>query len=88
MDYVICIYEESHGLIGIAADYLAAIDFLIKEQWLDNDTEITDEEIPVGEKFGEKWVEAIESLEPKKFNDIFFERFYLEEEKIYHKYQE
>jgi len=87
MDCVICIYEENYGLIGVAADYLAAVDFLIKYQWLDN-TEITENGISVGEEFGEKWVEAIENLGPKKFNDIFFEKFYLEEEKIYYKYQE
>lgn len=87
MNYVICINEDCHGFIGIAADYLAAIDFLIKENWLD-DYEITDEGILVGEKFGEKWVEAIENLGLQKFNDVFLDRFYLEKRKIHYKYHE
>jgi len=87
MDFVICINEECHGLIGIAANYLAAIDFLIKKQWLD-DNEITDEGILVGEKFGEKWIEAIENLGLPKFNEVFLDRFYLERREVHHKYHE
>lgn len=87
MNYVICINEECHGFIGIAASYISAIDFLIKNNWLD-DNEITDEGILVGEKFGEKWVEAIENLELEKFNDVFMNTFYLERKKVYSKYSE
>ena len=35
MKTVICIHEDNHGLIGIAKDYKSAIDFLIREEWLD-----------------------------------------------------
>ena len=43
MKTVICIHEDNHGLIGIAKDYKSAIDFLIREEWLDcnSDNDIT-----------------------------------------------
>lgn len=85
MNYVICIYEENNGLIGVAANYLAAVDFLIKKYWLD-ENEVTDEGIFVCEKFGEKWIEAIENLTLQEFNEVFFSRFYLEKEEVHYKY--
>mgnify|MGYP006334096651 CR=1 FL=1 len=35
MQTVITIKECYHGLIGIAKDYLSAIDFLVNKNWLD-----------------------------------------------------
>lgn len=87
MNYVICIYEDNHGLIGIAANYLAAIDFLIKKNWL-NDNTVTGEGLFVCEEFGEKWVEAIENLGLQKFNDVFLNTFLLEKNEVHHKYNE
>jgi len=80
---VICIYEDNHGLIGIAKDYTSAIKYLIDgTDWLDED-EITDEGLSVGEKFGENWKESIYNLGIKEFNDIFLDRFLLKETAVY-----
>lgn len=37
MSKVYCIYEDNHGMIGVAKDFVSAIDGLIKENWLDGD---------------------------------------------------
>lgn len=80
---VICIYEDNHGLIGVAKDYTSAIEYLIEEtDWLD-ENEITDEGLSVREKFGENWTEPIYNLEMCEFNDLFFGRFSLEEREVY-----
>ena len=69
MKTVICIHEDNHGLIGIAKDYKSAIDFLIREEWLDcnNDNDII---------IIRKW----DNID--KFNDEFEGRFYLEVMKV------
>ena len=80
---VICVYEDNHGLIGIAKDYTSAIKYLIEEtHWLD-ENEMTDEGLFVGEKFGENWAELIYNLKIQEFNDIFLDRFLLREVEVY-----
>jgi hypothetical protein len=74
MEKVYCIYEDNHGMIGIAKDYSSAIDGLVKEKWLDNDTEILDDNnnpSTVKEIFGEEWVDLIKHWDKDIFNISF-----------------
>lgn len=75
MKKVYCVYEDNHGMIGVAKDYLSAIDGLIKEGWLDGNTELPDDNdcaSTVKEIFGEEWAGLIEQWGVTHFN-IFFE---------------
>ena len=69
MKTVICIHEDNHGLIGVAKDYKSAIDFLIREEWLDCNS---DNDI----------ILICKSDNIDKFNDEFEGRFYLEVMKV------
>lgn len=69
---VYLIDEENHGSIGVAATREAAIDWLIKTDWI---TEVSDfwndkekDYVTVKELFGEHWKEEL-----LKQNDLFFE---------------
>lgn len=75
MKKVYCVYEDNHGMIGLATDYQSAIDGLIKEKWLDENTELLDDnDFPstIKEVFGKEWVSLIKQLDIITFN-IFFE---------------
>ena len=70
MKTVICIHEENHGLIGVAKDYKSAIDFLIREEWLDCYLRLIDE--------SENDITIIRQWDNvDKFNDEFDEMLYL-----------
>ena len=77
----IVIYEDNHGFIGLAADYPWAIDFLIKEDWLDGNTEVF-RGVLLKEIFP-KWYEEIKSWDIEKFNKFFECLFYLEPMEVY-----
>lgn len=40
MQKVITVSEENHGFLCVAKDYQSAVDFLIKDCWIDEATEI------------------------------------------------
>ena len=76
---VIVIYEDNHGMIGIAKDYESAINFLLQNHWLDSEFEIMDENY--------KWVALkdlnvsignIRQMDIDKFNKFFDGCFYLD----------
>lgn len=76
---VIVIYEDNHGMIGIAKDYESAINFLLQNHWLDSEFEIMDENY--------KWVALkdlnvsigdIRQMDIDKFNEFFDGCFYLD----------
>lgn len=79
----IAIYGDNHGSIGLATNYLWAIDFLIKEQWLDGDTEIYYDHLLLLKEIFPNWQEEIKSWDIKKFNNFFQCYFYLEPMEIY-----
>lgn len=90
MNTCIVINEECHGFIGVAKDYQSAIDFLIADDWLTENTEfVVDTTLPirewksapVKELFGENWVEALKNLDDP--DDFFDGSFYFSQETIY-----
>ena len=76
MKKVYCVYKNNHGMIGLATDYPSAIDGLIKENWLTENTELLDDNgFPstfVKEILGKEWVNLIKQWNVTAFN-IFFE---------------
>ena len=75
MKTVICIHEDNHGLIGVAKDYKSAIDFLIRDEWLDCNLKLIDE--------NENDITIIRQWDNvDKFNDEYEGIFYLEIMKV------
>lgn len=80
MSKVYCVYEDNHGMIGVAKDFASVIDGLIKENWLDGDTIMLDDNdnpSTVKEVFGEKWIDLIEYWDKDTFNINFEGIFYI-----------
>lgn len=83
---VINIDEECHGHIGIAADYQAAISFLVNKNWLASFTEvyaIDDKWRSLKDMFGDEWEKTIRSWTLNQFNEVFDGCFYLRDEPLY-----
>lgn len=78
MKRMYCVYEDNHGMIGVAKDYSSAIDGLIEEDWLDGNTELVDEDgnfFTVEGKIGKEWLDKIKKWDITTFN-IFFEGYF------------
>lgn len=87
---VIIINEECHGFIGVADSVIHAIDFLINEDWLNENTNIyrcVGNGKWIGkslkEKFGANWKQIIKQFCLEDFNDVFEGGFLLWEEVVY-----
>lgn len=87
MNDAIIIYEFCHGDVGIAADYKSAIYYLFKERWIDNYTDIYDNDsdkfLPISEVLGENWRATLLNANENWFNDIFTEQFRIRHVEIY-----
>ena len=83
----IVISEDNHGFIGLAANYSCAIDFLVKEDWLNGVCDFWDEEnskwVSVQNHFSDNWQTIFEGLSLKEFNRLWEGCFRLEEIEIY-----
>ena len=80
MKKVYVVYEDNHGMIGIANDYLSVIKGLIEEKWLDGNTAMLDDNdnsSTVKEVFGEDWVDLIKHWDKDIFNTNFDGIFYI-----------
>lgn len=80
---VYVIEEESHGNIGIADSLQSAIKWLIKMDWISDDTEIYTD--PCWNDIAttiENWRETIINYTLKQFNEIFDCCFYIKEEEV------
>ena len=81
MKKVMVINEESHGVIGVAQDFKAALLFLIKEHWIDKNTYIYFDDtkgrwITAYEAFGEEWQSKIFTIEEDVLCNAFDGMFY------------
>ena len=86
MKKVYCVYEDNHGMIGLATDYISAIDGLINENWLHEKIEMVDENdnlFLLKEKLGKKWLEKIKSWNVEKFNIFFDGIFWINQMEIW-----
>lgn len=86
MQTVVLIAEDNHGLIGVAETYADAIDFLIKQDWLNENFELYEGDgnyKTIKEDLGETWAMQILYWEVEYFNDYFEGCLYLNIEEIY-----
>ena len=89
MQTVVLIEEDNHGQIGVAKDYPSAIDFLVNQNWLDDNYEVwVDNEISltftIAEHLGEDWQILIrDEWNTEEFNNFFEGSFYLTIEDVY-----
>lgn len=79
---VIIIDEDNHGDIGIALNYYHAVSWLINEGWLQDSTEIWDDDKfdfqTLKEKFGEDWADTMTcEWDIDNFNEFFDGSFLL-----------
>lgn len=83
MDIVI-IYEENHGTIGVAESLASAIDYLIRDKWVTEKTEIYIDDYGNLETLKEQNIslDKVRTFDLKTFNKIFEGNFYLEVDKL------
>lgn len=88
---VIFINEESGGILSVTDTVTHAIDYLINNDWLSENTELlifiqeTGEwkEITVKEKLGENWEAILRNASIDEFNNYIEGVFFLSEERVY-----
>lgn len=84
--YVILIYEDSHGLIGVSHDYPSAIKFLIDEGWLRAERwySILGDLTRLSDFCGVYWESYLKyHLNIEVFNNMFQDHFRLELRNVY-----
>jgi hypothetical protein len=84
----VVIYEDNHGMVGLAVDYESAIDFLLLNKWLTPTMELLLEDnslSTIEEDLGENWLQLIRLWPMKEFNNYFDGLLYLDVERIYDK---
>lgn len=83
---VTVIYEEDHGLLAIAKDYVAAIKWLVESGWMTQHSEIYDYNTLKFYKFkdwfGDGWLGRILGMTLAQFNELET-NFCLKEEEVY-----
>ena len=88
---VILIKDEFGGILSITDTVAHAVDYLINDEWLSEDTELiivnqdTGEwkEITIKERLGENWEAILRNASIDEFNDYVKEVFFLSEERVY-----
>lgn len=81
---VIVINEDNHGVIGVAKDVNSVVSFLIKENWLDENTYICHDNgsgwvwEPIKEVYSKDWEHFLRFLTVEQFNEVLVCCFYLE----------
>jgi hypothetical protein len=88
MKTAVVIYEDNHGMVGLAVDYESAIDFLVLNEWLSPTMELLLEDnslSTIEEDLGENWLQLIRLWTMKEFNNYFDGLLYLDVERIYDK---
>ena len=84
---VILVNEDNHGLLTVAKDYKAALDYLLDNHWIHDDTAIWDERVNwwVELKYaqGEDWFDDMCRWSINEFNDYWDGSFYLDEIEVY-----
>ena len=88
---VILIKDEIGGILSISDTVAHAVDYLINNDWLSENTELlifiqeTGEwkEITVKEKLGENWKAILRNASIDEFNNYIEEVFFLSEERVY-----
>lgn len=82
---VIVIYEDNHGMIGLAETYEDAIKFLINCKWLTENFEIEEDGdiFTIKELLGNNWELTLLLFDINRFNEYFDGSFYLGKMDVY-----
>ena len=84
---VILVNEDNHGLLTVAKDYKSAIKFLIGDRWIEESTEIWNEDDTysrLDELLGEDAFDIItEKWNINSFNTFWNGSFFLNEVEVY-----
>ena len=86
MKTVMVIYEDNHGVVGIATNYLSAIKFLIEREWIHNKVELIQDDYTIAtieQNLGKAWQSTIKEWNRKEFNDYFDGLFYIGERELF-----
>ena len=87
MQRVIVVNEENHGFLCVAKDFQSAVDYLIKNYWIGEGTEVYNDAerkwVRLDELLGENWEKEIRNLSRESFEELFEDDFYLEDREIY-----
>ena len=84
---VILVNEDNHGLLTVAKDYKSAVKFLIDDKWIEESTEIWNEDDTYSrfdELLGENAFDIItEKWNINSFNTFWNGSFFLNEVEVY-----
>lgn len=87
MQKVIVVNEENHGFLCVAKDFQSAVDYLIKNYWIDEGTEVYNDAnqkwVRLNEFLGKNWEKEVRNLSRESFEELFEEDFYLKDEEVY-----
>ena len=80
----VIINDSDRNFLGLAANFTCAIDFLIKEKWLDGNNQIwiNHRGFLLKEIFP-NWQVEIKNWDIEFFNKFFYDDFYLEVVEVY-----
>lgn len=80
---VVVIYEDNHGFIGVAANYKAAKQWLIRKGWVDQHSDIYNHDASkwesLEELYGENWKEVYMNFDKEDMENM---GFYLNDEEL------
>ena len=86
---IVIIVEENHGNIGVAANYKAAKQWLIRKGWVDQYSEIyncdTSKWESLEELYGENWKEAYMNFDKEEMECM---GFYLNDDELIEEVEE
>ena len=81
---IVIIHEENHGFIGVATTNKAAKQWLIREGWVNQYSDIYNHDTSkwenLEELYGENWKETYMNFDTNLLNDM---GFYFREEEVY-----
>lgn len=79
---VLVLNEANHGLIAICKDVPTAIDFLVNECWLTEDTQVWDDDkhdwVFIKELLGENWQINLKLMMAHELTDLFEDWLYFD----------
>lgn len=80
---IVVIYEDNHGFIGVAANYKAAKQWLIRKGWVDQHSDIYNHDTSKWESlvelYGESWKEVYMNFDKEDMENM---GFYLEDKEL------
>lgn len=83
---VVAVYEDNHGMVAIAKNYQAGVRYLLNNEWIDETTEMQDEDNRyhlLADFIGANWREQMFSWGIDMFNSLMGDQFSMVEVEVY-----